>query len=119
MMKLEVIENSTTGNLQEEHILDVPPCCPVSKNPRPGSTISIRYYPIGKSLEIASLIAYLHSFKGGLRDDGGNLVVRDMEGMIIRIAEDCQKVLGVPVHVEAHLEIVPRQVMHLAISTLE
>jgi hypothetical protein len=113
MMKLAVIENSTTGNLQEEHILDVPPCCPVSKNPRPGSTITIRYNPIGKSLEIASLIAYLHSFKGGLYDDSGNLVVRDMEGMLLRISHDCQALLEVPVHVEANLELLPRQKMQL------
>ena len=75
----------------EAHILDVPPCCPVSKNPRPGSKLIIRYKPAGKVLEVASLYAYLHQYKGGLRDESGNLLVRDMEGMISLIAQHCSE----------------------------
>lgn len=112
----DVIQNATKGDMLEEHILNIPPCCPVSKNPRPGSTITIRYRPVGKSLEIASLIAYIHSFRGGLYDGTGQLVVRDMEGMIGRIAEDCKQVVGVSVQVEADLELLPHQKMRLRTS---
>jgi NADPH-dependent 7-cyano-7-deazaguanine reductase QueF len=99
----------------ESHILDIPPCCPVSKNPRPGSQIAITYKPMGCSLEIASLIAYIHSFRGGLYDASGQLVVRDMEGMIQRIAQECSAVLGVAVEVEANLQLVPRQQMKVKV----
>lgn len=116
MKSLEKIANNTTGAMLEEHILDIPACCPVSRNPRPGSKLIVRYSPSGYSLEIASLIAYLHSFKGGLYDDAGQLVVRDMEGMIQRIAKDCYKLLARPVTVEAHLVLVPRQEMRLKVS---
>lgn len=119
MRKLTKVANNTTGAMLEEHILDIPACCPVSKNPRPGSKLIIRYSPSGYSLEIASLIAYLHSFKGGLYDDAGQLVVRDMEGMIQCIAEDCYKLLAIPVTVEAHLQVVPRQEMRLMVSLME
>lgn len=113
MKQLQAIENSTNGTMLEQHILDIPVCCPVSKNPRSGSTITISYYPVGQSLEVASLIALVHSFKGGLYSDEGELLVRDMEGMIQHIAEECARVLAVPVTVEADLQILPRQRMKL------
>lgn len=100
----------------EAHILDVPPCCPVSKNPRPGSKLIIRYKPAGKVLEVASLYAYLHQYKGGLRDESGNLLVRDMEGMISLIAQHCSEALGVPVRVRAMLAIAPKQEMRLSVE---
>lgn len=110
---LETVANNTTGDMQEIHILDIPPCCPVSKNPRPGSKITISYCPAGQSLEIASLIAYIHSFRGGLYDSSGQLVVRDMEGMIDRIASECANILQLKVTVQADLELLPRQGMAL------
>lgn len=111
--KLETVANNTTGDMLEVHILDIPSCCPVSKNPRPGSKITISYYPGGQSLEIASLIAFIHSFRGGLYDDAGQLVVRDMEGMIDRIAQECANSLGLAVTVQADLQLLPRQEMIL------
>lgn len=116
MKQLQAIENSTNGTMLEQHILDIPVCCPVSKNPRSGSTITISYYPNGQSLEVASLIALIHSFKGGLYDDAGQLIVRDMEGMIQRIAEECARVLAVSIVVEADLQILPKQRMKLTVE---
>jgi NADPH-dependent 7-cyano-7-deazaguanine reductase QueF len=114
---LQTQPNNTTGNAIETHTLPIPPCCPVSKNPRPGSTITISYTPIGKSLEIASLFAYIHVFRGGLYDEHGQLVIRDMEGMIQRIADDCASLLGVDVEVIADLHLLPRQHMKLHFNT--
>jgi NADPH-dependent 7-cyano-7-deazaguanine reductase QueF len=114
MKQLTVIPNTTDGKrLLEQHTLDIPPCCPVSKNPRPGSKITLCYRPNGKSLEVASLLAYIHSYPGGFYDEHGVLLVRDMEGMIKRIAEDCATLLGVPVRVRANLLILPKQHMIL------
>jgi NADPH-dependent 7-cyano-7-deazaguanine reductase QueF len=101
--------------MQEEHTLDLSSCCPVSKNLRPGSKITISYVPAGKSLEIASLIAYIHSFKNGWHDGTGQFVVRDMEGMICRIAQDCTNILLVPVVVKADLYLLPKQDMCLEV----
>jgi 7-cyano-7-deazaguanine reductase len=114
MAELETVPNATTTcRILEQHILEIPPCCPKSKNPRPGSTITIQYRPRGYSLEIGSLIRYIHTFVGGKRDISGSLEVRDMEGMICRIAQDCACVLGVPVRVTAQLLLLPRQQMYL------
>ena len=114
MIALQPIANATNGSLIESHTLDIPPCCPVSKNPRPGSTVTLSYRPNGCSLEVANLIAYIHSFRGGLRNDQGELVVRDMEGMIMRIVADCERALGVRVDVRAELCIVPKQQVTLS-----
>jgi NADPH-dependent 7-cyano-7-deazaguanine reductase QueF len=96
----------------EVHTLAIPPCCPVSKNPRKGM-VRIMYRPRGQVLEIASLMAYIHSFRGGLYNSAGELEVRDMEGMINRIAYDCSVALRVPVRVYAHLDVLPRQQMDI------
>lgn len=117
MKQLQTVLNTTDGSMLEQHILDIPVCCPVSKNPRSGSAITISYHPVGQSLEVASLIALIHSFKGGLYDDEGALIVRDMEGMISRIAQECARVLAIPVTVEADLQILPRQRMKLAVES--
>lgn len=113
--ELKIVGNDTQGDMQEEHTLDLPSCCPVSKNPRPGSKITISYVPAGKSLEIASLISYIHSFKNGRYDETGQLVIRDMEGMICKIAQDCAHVLDVPVVVKADLHLLPKQYMCLEV----
>jgi NADPH-dependent 7-cyano-7-deazaguanine reductase QueF len=106
------------SRMTEQHTLELPPCCPVSKNPRPGSQITITYKPQGKVLEVGSLFAYIHSFKGGLRDENGNLLVRDMEGMVQRIAQDCAICVGTKVKVVADLQMVPRQRMRLEIEVV-
>jgi NADPH-dependent 7-cyano-7-deazaguanine reductase QueF len=109
---LQTLPNTTNGTLMEEHTLTIPPCCPVSKNPVKAS-ITIRYMPMGQSLEVGSLLAYIHSFRGGLKDELGNIVVRDMEGMIMRIREDCEQVLGVSVEIDTTWDVLPRQTVHM------
>jgi NADPH-dependent 7-cyano-7-deazaguanine reductase QueF len=98
----------------EVHILALPSgLCPRSKNPQPQSTIKIVYRPKSFVLEIGRLYAYLDQYKGGLRDEAGNIVVRSMEGMIDRVALDCAAALGTPVRVYADLVLAPREVMRL------
>jgi len=92
----------------EVHTLAIPACYPVSKNPQKG-IVKIMYHPHRLVLDIIPLAGYIHSFRGGLYNDAGELIVRDMEGMINRIAHDCCVALNVPVRVYAHLEVLPRQ----------
>jgi len=113
MIELVTVENATQGNCVEEHVLAIHSCCPVSKNPRPGSTLTITYMPRGHSLEVGKLYAYIHQFRGGLHSDDGKLQVRDMEGMICRVADDCAKILGREVKVTAHLLLLPHQEMNI------
>lgn len=109
---IKTIPNITTPHkIFEHHTLDIPPCCPISKNPRPGSILTISYRPDGCSLEIASLIARVHEFVGGLRSDQGELLVRDMEGMLATLADECAQALRVRVRLTASLQLLPRQHM--------
>jgi hypothetical protein len=110
----ETLPTSSDGRL-ESHVLELPPCCPVSKNPRPGSTLTICYRPCGTVLEVGALYAYIHQYKGGLRDALGAIVVRDMEGMVSLIAQHCADAVGVPVSVCAHLVIAPKQRMYVLV----
>lgn len=98
---------------REVHILELPPCCPVSKNPRPGSTLMIVYRPQESVLEVGALYAYVHQYRGGLRDATGALIIRDMEGMVSLIAQHCADAVRVPVSVCADLVIAPKQRMCL------
>lgn len=116
-MRMPAVLSSVVDGRWQTHLIELPVCCPVSKNPRSGSVLLIRYQPNGLVLEVGALYAYLYQYKGGLRDDQGNILVRDMEGMISLIAEHCSQALGVPVHVRATLMIAPKQVMKLTIQT--
>jgi hypothetical protein len=115
-VELQTIENTTNGTARLQHVLELPPCCPVSKNPRPGSVITISYSPCGRSLDIISLTGYIHTFIGGKRDEQGELVVRDMEGMLMAIARHCAQTLGQAVTLEADLQLVPRQRMKFSVE---
>lgn len=114
MRQLKTLAGPDDGRL-EVHSLELPQCCPVSKNPFPGSNIKICYRPRRLVLEVAALKAYINQFRGGLKDDSGAIVVRDMEAMISRIAQDCASAAGVPVTVCADLAIMPRQSMYILV----
>lgn len=116
MRTLQTIANNTTGNMIEEHTLEIPPCCPVSKNPQSGSRLTICYRPQGCSLEVGSLFAYIHQFRGGLYDEQGKLEVRDMEGMLLRIAQACSLALQTQIKLTAELNIVPKQVVRIEVE---
>ncbi len=109
---METLPNNTSGNrLFMSHTLDIPPCCPVSGNPLPGSTLTISYRAHLLVLEVIALRSYVNSFVGGLRGPDGNIDVRDMEGLILRVAHDCADAVGVPVKVRADLRLRPAQRM--------
>jgi NADPH-dependent 7-cyano-7-deazaguanine reductase QueF len=90
-----------------ENILDLPSACPVSRNPQPGSRITIRYRPRSLVLEVAALREYIDSYVGGRGE------VRSMEAMIQQIAVDCAVSVGVAVTVVAELLIAPEQRMRV------
>lgn len=94
-----------------EHTLDVPRCCPVSKNPLPGSTLTIRYQVRACLLEVYALKAYIAAFKGGHADG-----TRNMESMVQKVAHDCAEALGVSVFVHASLLLTPEQRMTLSVT---
>lgn len=98
------------GRMVEEHEFEIPPCCPITKNPQPGSFISIRYVPASVILEVQSLHDYIREYIGGRLD------VRSMEGMIQQIATDCAAALTVKVTVKARLVILPLQKMKLKVT---
>lgn len=84
------------------HIADVPPCCPVSGNPRPGSTIAVRYRPAaGLVLPVEDLSAMVGQYVGGFG------AVRAQEEMIQSIAARCAALVKVSVRVRADLVITP------------
>lgn len=95
------------GLTEQVHEIDLPPCCPRSGNPLPGSVVQIHYMPGRFHIEVASLLKYIHSFEGGKGE------VRSMEGMIQTIAQDCADAIRVNVTVVAELNIAPTQRMKL------
>src|SRR5438477_9326062 len=92
--------------MRMEHRLGLPPCCPVSGNPQPGSQITIRYLPRKKVLEVFSLRRFINEFVGG-HPDG----TRNMETMIQRITQACADAVGVRVRCRAELDLLPDQTM--------
>ena len=79
------------------HRLSFAGMCPVSRNPQEGSTLIISYRPHALFLEVDSLYAYVMSYRGGKGD------IRDMEGMIQQIAQDCANTIGVKVRARAYI----------------
>jgi NADPH-dependent 7-cyano-7-deazaguanine reductase QueF len=94
----------------ETHILPLEPACPMSGNPQAGSVLSIKYRPTALILEVASLRAYIDSYKGGRGD------IRSMEGMIQAVTQDCANAARVDVTTIADLIINPNQRMVLECS---
>jgi hypothetical protein len=87
------------------HAVLLPPvCCPVSKNPKVGSTLRLSYAPGDRSLEVYSLSALLRRFVGGYPGSvcGTYPAERNMEGMIQLVAQMSADALGVPVSARAH-----------------
>jgi hypothetical protein len=89
------------------HQVQLEKYCPVSKNPLPGSTLTISYFSRGKVLDVIPLIIHVGKYVGGLRDEQGQLVIRDMETLIQRISDDCCEALGVMVKARADLILWP------------
>lgn len=94
-----------------EHVLEIPRCCPASRNPQPGSTLTIRYRVEERILEVYTLKAYIASFQGGHADG-----TRNMESMIGKIAADAANATGVRVFIHAHLFLAPEQQMRITVT---
>ena len=73
-----------------EHVLTLPELCPATRNPKPGSTLTLSYAGGERLLELFSLDAYVDAFVG-------HPVVRDMEFFVQTVAEDAANALGCPV----------------------
>jgi NADPH-dependent 7-cyano-7-deazaguanine reductase QueF len=85
--------------LMQWHVLDIPSACPVSGNPQAGSFLMLAYTPKACFLEVYSLRKYLESYVGGREG------IRDMEGMIQAIAQDCANAIGVNVLAGAYINL--------------
>jgi hypothetical protein len=99
----------------EIHELAMPAgCCPRSKNPMQGSKIYIGYLS-KHCLEVGSIYRSLHSFVGGLKDEQGELLIRDMEGMVCAVADEAARTLKTFTVVYARLDIRPKQIVHMVV----
>ena len=76
------------------HVVDLPMLCPHTKNPCPGSTITIEYKPEGKAIEVYSLQEYINSFIE-------HQEVRDIEVFTFEVAQHVADTLGVLVTVKS------------------
>lgn len=83
------------------HTVPIPECCPVSKNPRPGSTICVSYLPRDIVVPVEALEERVRGYVGGFES------IRGMEEMIQDIARWCATETGVRVRVVADLVIQP------------
>lgn len=70
-----------------EHVLFLPELCPATLNPKPGSTLTLRYQAGERLLELFSLDTYIDAFIG-------HPVVRDMEFFVQTVALDAASALG-------------------------
>lgn len=88
------------------HAVELPAaCCPVSKNPREGSTLTLRYVPSFYVLEVYSLRSLLRQFVGGYpgSECGTYPPERNMEGMVQLLAQMAADALCVPIRYRAVL----------------
>lgn len=87
----------------QRHEVALPPCCPVSGNPRAGSALRISYRPAGWCLEVYSLRAVVNRFRGGWPGTERYPAERNMEGMIRTLAQMAADALGLRVKARADL----------------
>lgn len=82
-----------------EHVLELPELCPKTRNPAPGSTLTLRYEAAGLLLELFSLDRYMDAFVA-------HTVVRDMEVFVQVAAQDAANAAGVTVTATADVGLV-------------
>ncbi len=96
---LRTIANARPGlHTVVEHVLHLPELCPASKNPAPGSTLTLRYVPGERLLELFSLDSYVDAFVA-------HPVVRDMELFVQTVAQDASNDAGVEVTASADVRL--------------
>lgn len=101
---------TSTISTFEWHILPLPSMCPVSGNPQPGSTLFVLYKPATAFLEVYSLRADVNAYIGGRG------AIRDMEGTIQAIAQDCANAIKTYVVVGAIIRLQRGDTMALMCS---
>ena len=95
--RLKTIANPHPGLVTAvEHVLHLPELCPATRNPKRGSTLTLRYGAGERFLELFSLDAYMAGFVG-------HTVVRDMELLVQTVALHAADAAGVAVTVQADL----------------
>jgi NADPH-dependent 7-cyano-7-deazaguanine reductase QueF len=87
----------------ETHTIELPPCCPISGNPQPGSTLTLSYRPAGWCIEVYSLRQLVDRFRGGWKGTDRYPAERNMEGMIALVAQMAADALNVRVRGRAAL----------------
>ncbi|MBS9777534.1 MAG: hypothetical protein KGV50_02110 [Gammaproteobacteria bacterium] len=94
---MTVIDNAKPNmKMVVEHIVMLPELCAVSKNPKPGSSLTIKYNAGEKLLELFSLDKHINAYIG-------HPVVRDMEYFAQTIAQTAANALHHEVTVIADL----------------
>lgn len=83
------------------HLVPIPECCPVSKNPKAGSTIRVSYRPRDIVVPVEALEEKVRGYIGGFE------TIRGMEEMIQDLARWSCEATGVRVRVVAELLIAP------------
>lgn len=73
-----------TGTCGITICVDLPPCCPVSGNPRRGSKLTLNYQATRELIDVLTLTRWVRSFQGGAPTG-----TRTMEGMILDLAQAC------------------------------
>jgi hypothetical protein len=106
------------AEIMHRHILPLPPMCPVSGNPREGSTLILSYLSSGWCLEKYSLSRLLRRFNGGWKGTPRYPAERNMEGAAKLIAKMAADAVGVPVraHVRLKLDGGPRDRITLRVA---
>lgn len=86
------------------HLVPIPVCCPVSKNPKHGSTVRVSYFPRSQYSPVLPVEALEEKVRGYV---GGFESIRGMEEMIQDLARWCTAITGSPVRAVADLVIQP------------
>jgi hypothetical protein len=94
------------GSMIMTHLCNIPaPCCPVSKNPKSGSTISFTYTPNSWVVEVYSLESLLKQFQGGYKGNNHYPAERNMEGMCQLLCKMVSDALGIEVSYRADINL--------------
>jgi hypothetical protein len=89
--------------LREHHTVDLPEMCPVSRNPRPGSTLTLSYTPDRHVLEVYGICEVVRRFRGGFPGDDHYPPERNMEGTVQLLAQMAADALNVSVRARVDL----------------
>ncbi|PID61147.1 MAG: hypothetical protein CR974_04405 [Gammaproteobacteria bacterium] len=95
---LATIDNAKPNmHMEVEHVLLLPELCPASKNPKSGSTLTLRYLAGDKLLELFSLDKHIAAYIG-------HPIVRDMEFFTQTIAQTAADALDNEIIATAELD---------------